>query len=800
MADNDKKKQQSSEDAREIAPHVNKAFAISVISIFMSILILPTLVWGVLQLAFPSVVESLSYNTGENREMASFPKEFNPDTITSDIENWYNDNLPFRSALYVTQLDLRNAIEKPYDKVIFPALLELFHASGEDETGNNVLDGSGGELITEATESETKPSFMEEDTDTETLPIFIEEDTDTETLPVFIEDDTDTETLPVFIEDDTDTETLPVFIEDDTESDTLPVFEDEYDNEDQKNCDHSYLDSTVTKEPTCNEFGIAESVCELCEHVKKVYLSKTEHDYRLETVAPTCTEFGYDLSTCRVCGDEKRSNAVAKAPHDYRVETVAPTCKEFGYDLNTCKVCGYEKKSNAVAKAPHDYNVETIAPTCTEFGYDLSTCRVCGYEKQSNAVQKTDHDYNVETIAPTCTEFGYDLSTCRVCGYERQSNAVAKLGHDWQIESEIIATCKREGEQIYKCINCLEYAPETVKIPKGHNGPATATVVAATKYEYGYTLNRCDTCGTLYRTNVTNKLADNSYFPLKLTANDKVVYGRGDWLFYGIDGSLSYYQATNILTESKMAEYTDILKELQALCDERGIELRIMIMPNKEQMYSEFMPIIEVKDSYKRVDRLVDYITENSSVKVIHPKKELTDAKPYYRVYWKYDTHWNAAGSFIGTQTLYKSLGMEYTSLSCVPYSTAVYTGGDLLSIGEVDRSQFVDDVRYDITYKPEITVKSVGYGGQGSAKSTSSSTNDKHYVMLGDSFRVSMIPFLQKDFAQTTIYHRNEFDVVKNEVLDADILVIAAVERYDADIFNTAKKIIELYKSNPVD
>ena len=724
MADNDKKKQQSSEDAREIAPHVNKAFAISVISIFMSILILPTLVWGVLQLAFPSVVESLSYNTGENREMASFPKEFNPDTITSDIENWYNDNLPFRSALYVTQLDLRNAIEKPYDKVIFPALLELFHASGEDETGNNVLDGSGGELITEATESETKPSFMEEDTDTETLPIFIEEDTDTETLPVFIEDDTDTETLPVFIEDDTDTETLPVFIEDDTESDTLPVFEDEYDNEDQKNCDHSYLDSTVTKEPTCNEFGIAESVCELCEHVKKVYLSKTEHDYRLETVAPTCTEFGYDLSTCRVCG----------------------------------------------------------------------------YEKQSNAVQKTDHDYNVETIAPTCTEFGYDLSTCRVCGYERQSNAVAKLGHDWQIESEIIATCKREGEQIYKCINCLEYAPETVKIPKGHNGPATATVVAATKYEYGYTLNRCDTCGTLYRTNVTNKLADNSYFPLKLTANDKVVYGRGDWLFYGIDGSLSYYQATNILTESKMAEYTDILKELQALCDERGIELRIMIMPNKEQMYSEFMPIIEVKDSYKRVDRLVDYITENSSVKVIHPKKELTDAKPYYRVYWKYDTHWNAAGSFIGTQTLYKSLGMEYTSLSCVPYSTAVYTGGDLLSIGEVDRSQFVDDVRYDITYKPEITVKSVGYGGQGSAKSTSSSTNDKHYVMLGDSFRVSMIPFLQKDFAQTTIYHRNEFDVVKNEVLDADILVIAAVERYDADIFNTAKKIIELYKSNPVD
>jgi hypothetical protein len=69
---------------------------------------------------------------------------------------------------------------------------------------------------------------------------------------------------------------------------------------------------------------------------------------------------------------------------------------------------------------------------------------------------------------------------------------------------------------------------------------------------------------------------------------------------------------------------------------------------------------------------------------------------------------------------------------------------------------------------------------------------------MLADSFRVGMAPFLHKDFAKTTIFHRNQLDQVTSEVLDADILVIAAVERYDSGIFTTATEIIKLFENNP--
>ena len=792
MAFNHKKHKIFDDDESEDikAPRVNRKFAISVISIFMSILILPTLVWGVLMVVSPSLVEELTFDTGENRNMAKFPDKFNPDTITSDIENWYNDNLPFRSVLYTTQTDLKNSIERPYKEVIFPKLLQLLHPENND---SNDLEAPIDTGRIDETETETLPSFMEGNDETETLPIFIEDDTETETLPIFIDDET--ETLPIFVEDETETETLPIFVEDETEEDTLPEIDDGYENDDQKNCSHSYLAQVVTKEPTCREYGLGESVCELCNHVKTEYISKLSHDFKVETVAPTCTEFGYDLHTCSACGYEKKSNAVQKLAHDYNINTVAPTCEDYGYDLCTCKVCGYEKQTNPQPKS-HSYVVETIAPTCSSFGYDLSTCKLCGYEKQSNAVQKLAHDFKVETIAPTCEDYGYDLNTCKACGYEKQSNAVQKLSHDWQLDREIVATCKNDGEQFYKCSRCKIDAPETVKIAKGHRGPATSTVVEASKLEYGYTLNKCDTCGTLYRANITNRLPDNSYYPLSMFG-DKVIDGRGDWLFYGVEGSINYYQATNILTDAQMEDYTAILRELQELCDERGVELRIMIMPNKEQMYSEFMPVLDIKSEYKRVDRLVDYITANSDVEVVYPKQELLDAKPYYRVYYKYDTHWNSAGAFIGTQALYKSLGMEYTTLSCVPYTTALHTGGDLKGMG-VDAELCKDDVTYSINYKPEITVKQDPTNSGDNKKATSTSQNDKNFVMLADSFRASMAQFVQKDFANTTLYHRNDFAKVTQEVLDADVLVIAAVERYDSGIFTTARQIIDLYKNNP--
>lgn len=291
-------------------------------------------------------------------------------------------------------------------------------------------------------------------------------------------------------------------------------------------------------------------------------------------------------------------------------------------------------------------------------------------------------------------------------------------------------------------------------------------------------------------------------FPLIFNnADKKVFYGRGDWLFYGAEDSLKYYQGTNLMTAEKLAKETASIIKLKQLCDQRGIELRIFIAPNKERVYTEHLPTIQVVDEYRRVDRFVDYIKENTDVKVVFPVQEIIDAKTKAQLYFKYDTHWNEAGAFIGANALYSSLGMQTTNwseLETYPYSRAT---GDLLNMGDIDKSNYISDTGYYVTYKSNVATNSYaglpleGQEGTQTRFYYSNSTNDQKLFVAGDSFRSSMLPYMQKDFSFITATGRlylEQPDVVE-QFLQTDILVIEAVERYDFTIAVTADILIKV-------
>ena len=60
---------------------------------FMTVLTLPFLVWGVLQLIAPDkpkVMERLDYDLGENRDRTPFPGNFDLEEYTKQLEAYYN--------------------------------------------------------------------------------------------------------------------------------------------------------------------------------------------------------------------------------------------------------------------------------------------------------------------------------------------------------------------------------------------------------------------------------------------------------------------------------------------------------------------------------------------------------------------------------------------------------------------------------------------------------------------------------------------------------------------------------------
>ena len=70
-----------------------------------------------------------------------------------------------------------------------------------------------------------------------------------------------------------------------------------------------------------------------------------------------------------------------------------------------------------------------------------------------------------------------------------------------------------------------------------------------------------------------------------------------------------------------------------------------------------------------------------------------------------------------------------------------------------------------------------------------------KHLVLIGDSFRERLAEFAEKDFETATFIHIYNLDKEKavEAIKNANVIVIAPVERYDIYTVKSAEKIIEI-------
>ena len=290
------------------------------------------------------------------------------------------------------------------------------------------------------------------------------------------------------------------------------------------------------------------------------------------------------------------------------------------------------------------------------------------------------------------------------------------------------------------------------------------------------------------------------YFPAR--EMNGTIFGRDDWMFCNYDNSIGYYCGSNLMSEHQMADRLSLMQRLQQICDSRGIKLQFMIAPNKEQVYSEFMPTYTIENSYKKVQRFVDYARQNSSIKIIYPLEELRAAKNIMSTYYKYDTHWNHYGSFIATQALYKAMGLAYVSPDSVSYTDGSCIWGLVITAG-LSWQDYERDYDHIPNYKPEVelfntegeidfihTEKSAVY------RTDSTAADDSRFVMIGDSFRLYMMPYLERDFAHVSIAHRDNVNDVCDDIRQADILVVECVERLDDSLNGTILELISILEN----
>lgn len=146
-----------------------------------------------------------------------------------------------------------------------------------------------------------------------------------------------------------------------------------------------------------------------------------------------------------------------------------------------------------------------------------------------------------------------------------------------------------------------------------------------------------------------------------------VVAGEKDFLFESVDDETGYdyladYTGNLHFSGAEMDAICTELQKRQKMYAERGCEYYLVILPNAQTVYSEYMPAYygTISDD-TRLARLEHYLAQNGFAGVIDVKQDLLDAKEDGWLYNNTENSLNALGLYHTYRALYRCFSAEVT-------------------------------------------------------------------------------------------------------------------------------------------
>lgn len=169
-----------------------------------------------------------------------------------------------------------------------------------------------------------------------------------------------------------------------------------------------------------------------------------------------------------------------------------------------------------------------------------------------------------------------------------------------------------------------------------------------------------------------------------------VVLGKEQWLFYCsealADGhTFDDFRGGMALSPRELHALQERLEANQRAFAEKDIAYLVVIVPNKNTIYSEYLPDhIRKFRPTTRLDQLIEHMNKHSQLRVLDLRDPLFKAKVRHPVYWKTDSHWNSFGAYVGYVEILRRLSDELPGMSALPLKgdgvtvKRSPTGGDL--------------------------------------------------------------------------------------------------------------------------
>jgi hypothetical protein len=270
--------------------------------------------------------------------------------------------------------------------------------------------------------------------------------------------------------------------------------------------------------------------------------------------------------------------------------------------------------------------------------------------------------------------------------------------------------------------------------------------------------------------------------------------GRDGWLFYTGDYSIHDYQKTELMGPNRLEYLAGILNMLDRSATQYGGELWVVIPPDKNTIYPQYMPDeIPVIGQTSRLDQLMEYLQKNTEINVLDLRPIFTGISQSSKIYYKSDAHWNCLGAYYASNELLSRVSESHPEVQTHPLSD--YEFGTMtdstLDISGVMGLGFQEDT---VTLTPKFPIGSIShelYKENDSIKvAVNSQTELPSALVAHDSFYTECLnQFLEPQFSRVISSHYEKTilsDYLKLiEVEKPDVVVVEFAERHIEYFFN---------------
>ena len=277
---------------------------------------------------------------------------------------------------------------------------------------------------------------------------------------------------------------------------------------------------------------------------------------------------------------------------------------------------------------------------------------------------------------------------------------------------------------------------------------------------------------------------------LRLTIGDRVfpkaIAGDNGWLVYTAEGDINDYQKVGLFSEEELAQFQHNLDALSGAYAERGIDLIVVIVPNKNTIYPERVPDLPVLGVESRLDQVTAYLREHGSEQLVDLRPALLAAKAEREMYYATDTHWNDYGAYIAYAALLDEAGITprpATDFDVVTRDPALLDLSENIGATILPESKTQFAPRFDL----RASFKNLNLGGRRLMLSYVQGTSLPDVVLYYDSFFFNVIPMLGEHFNHG-LYVQNYtggglWNLSWVDEREPDVVIIEFAERYLHDL-----------------